>query len=196
MKKVIFSEPYQNSDAIIILRNSQSSVYKSMNKFNKALYFLQKAENMLKANPDLLSGLTFLNICQNLSSLKRHESALFYASEAARHCAKKISLINVVDFGQLYPKMRKRINRKLVKEIDYLATSKYNMGVQNQYLGDYEAAYELFKESINIIDSRDPPNQKLRDMCEKSKLIVFKVSSPFSFLIFHLLHYLHFQETP
>ena len=60
-----------NSEALVMLRNNQAYLWKSMGKLNKALLYLQKAENMLRRNPDLLSGVTFLNLCAILSTMNK-----------------------------------------------------------------------------------------------------------------------------
>lgn len=71
--RYIKADTYLNQDALIHLRNHQAYLWKSMGKLSKALAYLQKSENILKANKhDLLSGVTYLNMSSILSQMNKY----------------------------------------------------------------------------------------------------------------------------
>ena len=50
------------------------------------------------------------------------------------------------------------------------------MGRENEILGDFEAAYELYSEAVKVLQYRDPPNEKLLKRFKKAKTLVFNVN--------------------
>lgn len=89
----------------------------------------------------------------------------------------KISNLNLTNYSRLDRKAKRRIARKLLKEIDLLSIAKYNIGRENEIIGDYEAAYELYGQAVQVLESRDPPNEKLLSRFDKARTLVYEVCS-------------------
>lgn len=60
--EIVKSQPYIFIECFLTIRNNQGCLWKFIGKLNRALIYLQKAENMLERNKDIYNGVTFLNL--------------------------------------------------------------------------------------------------------------------------------------
>lgn len=59
---LVKKQPYIFLECVLMVRNNQACLWRTIGKINKALIYLKKAENMLDRNTDVYSGITFLNL--------------------------------------------------------------------------------------------------------------------------------------
>lgn len=137
---IIKKEDYIYPEAMILTRNNQACVYKRIGRYKKALNFLQRAQEILKKNQDLYSGLTYLNLCSLYSVLADHNKSLDYAKLAINNCQQELFWINSQNSLDKNNKEKQKLQRKQNEKTELLAIAYYNMAREQEILDYWEGA--------------------------------------------------------
>ena len=71
---LVKDQPYIFVECFLMVRNNQAALWRYVGNLNRALIYLQKAENILVRNQDLYSGITYLNLASLYSQMKEYNS--------------------------------------------------------------------------------------------------------------------------
>lgn len=127
----------ERSNLLAVTCNNLGCYYKKVNKLHAALSYLRKAlkiEVSLQTDDVTVAG-THLNICAILSKLDKHDRAVQHALCALELISARVSAVG---------------NSATQDEYSVLAIAYHNVAVERDYLHDWEAAAQAYKQGHQI----------------------------------------------
>jgi len=145
-----------NSALLAVTCNNLGCYYKKTGKFHGALSYLRRAlkmETELNTDEVTLAG-THLNLCAILSKLEKHTKAVQHAL-----CALEL-MSNVVASS----------SRATIEEYTVLAVSYHNVGMEREFLGQWDQAATAFQHGYQVakrlLGDSHPLSMTLQKNCE------------------------------
>lgn len=149
---------FENEELVAI----QSLTYNNLACTYKRIGNLKKALDALTKGIDLCHqydrhenlAITHLNACAILSQLGDHKKALEHGIKAAFQCQE--------DLLTLQANPHKHARNELIEKSSLLGISLYNMGIQEEFLGNLGSAIEWHRKACNTVDQFQDIDEKLR----------------------------------
>eukprot|EP01022_Parablepharisma_sp_SALTPOND_P036628 TRINITY_DN9_c0_g2_i1.p1 TRINITY_DN9_c0_g2~~TRINITY_DN9_c0_g2_i1.p1 ORF type:complete len:2097 (-),score=250.12 TRINITY_DN9_c0_g2_i1:27072-33257(-) len=141
--------------------NNLACVYKRRGKPLSALKCLEKGtEVCLAFNEKDNIAITHLNICAILSQLGNHKAASEEAYKASIQCNQDLEKLRTAIKENRGPvlKLRKEYHEKM----SLLGISYYNLGVQEEFIGNYRHALEWYQKACNVVEGNPEIDLKLK----------------------------------
>lgn len=134
--------------------NNIACAYKASGQVHSARKYLEIAKEYLPCLPDEDKASLHLNFCAIYSSLGNHDLAYSYGRKAMLLAQESIlNLGKDTDTSHL---------------VTLLAASYHNLGVEEEFRKNLEAAEELYQKAVKLLDQSGGFSKHLRDNCTKS----------------------------
>ena len=141
-------------DILSLTYNNLACVCRELKDFDMALKFLDKALDLCELNDrNKYKALIYLNMCNVYRKLNKDKAAFNCATKASLQCQEDIS---------------SHANSKTIKkQVELLGVALYNMGVQEERLGNLTSALNWYIKGLNTLNSDMESNNGLKLKLQK-----------------------------
>ena len=147
----------------IVFYNTMANLYKETKNYTLSLKTLNKAVELATiydVNENM--GVTYMNKSAILSLIGNHDEARTQA-ERAIVCTKK-------EIAMLMQKGNRKQNNQLIKEKEsLLGYMFFNVGVQEEYLGDFILAQENYQKAQDLTEYNPAANRAMREKINRAQ---------------------------
>jgi len=141
--------------------NNLACVYKRRGKPLAALKCLEKGTALcLEFNEKDNIAITHLNICAILSQLGNHKAASEEAFKASIQCTEDLEKLRNIIRQSKDPVLK--VKKEYHEKMSLLGISYYNLGVQEEFIGNYKHALEWYQKACSIVEGNPEIDLKLK----------------------------------